>query len=130
MQVAHRGPDVLDEALEVAKARLEVGDDLIPLLITDQSGDRRIERFGPGALSDAKEDFSDFVRYSAGDETCALVYLGRDDRGEEAILIDRGGAGYGPSATLVQRFRPRRGRFRGFQLIGKPEPVGSRESAA
>ena len=67
---------------------------------------------------------------TAGNETCALVYSGRDDDGEEAILIDRGGAGYGPPASFVQRVRPRRGRFRGFKLIGKPTPVDAGERAA
>jgi hypothetical protein len=132
MEAARTGLDVLEEAVEVAKARLEVGDDLIPLLIIDRWGDRRIERFEPDvlpdALSAAKERFADFLRSAGGEEECALVYLGRDD-GEEAILIERGGAGYGPPGVLVQRFRPRRGRFRGFKLIGKPKPVDAGEAA-
>jgi hypothetical protein len=128
MDPTQRGPDLLEEAVEAAKARLELGDDLTPLLITDRWGDRRTERFGPDALADAKEQFAKFIRSSSGDETCALVHIGRDERGDEAILIERGGAGYGPSASFVQRFRPRRGRFRGFKLIGKPKPVDSGES--
>ena len=119
-------PDVLEEAVEVAKARLEVevGDELIPLLITDRWGDRRIDRFEPNALSDARAGFADFLKTAAGDESCALVHLGHVDDGEEEILIERGGAGYGPPEVFIQRFRPRRGRFRGFKLIGKPKPAG------
>jgi hypothetical protein len=123
MEAIQQGPTVLDEAVELAAVRLEMGDELIPLLITDRWGDRRIERFEAGDLADAKERFAEFVRSAAGDETCALVYPGADNGGEETILIERGGGGYGPPASFVQRFRSRRGRFRGFKLIGKPEPV-------
>jgi hypothetical protein len=117
--------DVLGEAVEVAQARLEVGDELIPLLITDRWGDRRIDRFEPNGLSEARGRFEDFLKTAAGDESCALVYLGRVGDGDDAILIERGGAGYGPPELFIQRFRPRRGRFRGFKLIGKPKPAGA-----
>jgi hypothetical protein len=125
VEAAQQGPTVLDEAVELASVRLETGDELMPLLITDRWGDRRIERFEPDKLADAKESFAEFVRSAAGDETCALVYPSPDAGDEEAMLIERGGGGYGPPASFVQRFRSRRSRFRGFKLIGKPEPVAA-----
>jgi hypothetical protein len=123
METAQQAPDVLVEAVEVAKSRLEAGEDLIPLLITDRWGDLGTERFAPDALADAKQRFAEWIESASNGETCALVHLGRDEDGEEAIRIERGGDGYGPPASYVQRFRPKRGPFRGFKLVGKPELV-------
>ena len=123
MEYGQQRQGVLTEAVEVAEARLGVGDELMPILITDRWGDIRLERFDADALSEAKARFGDFLSTAAGVESCALVYLGRAGDGEEAIVIERGQAGDGDADVFVQRFRPRRGRFRGFKLIGKPEPV-------
>ena len=114
-------------AVEIAESHLRSGHGLIPFMITDRWGDRRVEQFereGPGG---AQARFWDFVRTAAGDETCALVYVGRVDLDEEAIVIEHGQAGRQEADVFIQRFRPRRGPLRGFKLIGEPTPVGPTE---
>jgi hypothetical protein len=121
--------DLLVEAVELASSPLEAGEELAPMMIVQRWGDRWIERFDHQALSDAKAKFGSFLRAAAGDESCALVYLGHVGDREEAILVERGSAGDGGAQVFVQRFRPRRSRFRGFKLVGELEPVGTLDSA-
>jgi hypothetical protein len=125
----HHDRDLLVEAVELAKSPLESGDDLAPMMIVQRWGDRWIERFDHRALSDAKAKFGTFLRGAAGDESCALVYLGHVGDREEAILVERGAAGESGAEVFVQRFRPRKGRFRGFKLVGELEPAGMLDSA-
>jgi hypothetical protein len=99
-------------------------------MITDRWGDRRVEQFDAAALPDAKEKLGEFVRTAAGDESCALVHIGRVGADEDAIVIERGAAGRGEVGVFVQHFRPKRGRLRPFKLIGRAEPVGTTQAVA
>jgi hypothetical protein len=98
-------------------------------MITDRWGDRRVEQFEPEALQRAQTKLRDFMRTAAGDESCALVYVGPVADGDHAIVIECGRAGEREAAVFVQHFRPRR-RLRGFKLIGHAQPVGTTESVA
>jgi hypothetical protein len=122
--------DLLTDAVEIAESRLQAGEAMGPVMITDRWGDRRAEQFDVAALSDAKTRLREFVHTAAGDEQCVLVYLGRVGEGEEAILIERAKAGDEEAEVFVQRFRPRRGRFRAFKLIGELKAVGTTESVS
>jgi hypothetical protein len=120
--------DLLVDAVEIAESRLRTGERLGPFMITDRWGDRRVEEFDIGALSDAKKKLGGFMRAAAGDERCVLVYVGRVGVEEDAIVIERGEAGRGEVGVFVQHFRPRHGRLRRFKLIGQTEPVGTTEA--
>jgi len=114
----------------VAKSRLEVGDELQPLLIIDRWGDRRIERFEANELPQARDKLAEFLRSAAGEEACALVYVGTVTEREGAILVEHGAAGKPEPEVLVQHFRPRRGRLRRFRLRGKLQPMAAGELPA
>ena len=129
MEVHTSGRDLLVDAVETAESVLRTGERLAPFMITDRWGDRRVEQFDTDALTDGKARFQEFVHGAGGAETCALVYVGRVGHGEDALVIECGQAGE-EAEVFVQRFRPRRGRLRGFKLSGQPTPVGTSESAA
>ena len=113
----------------MAKSRLEVGDELQPLLIIDRWGDRRIDRFEPDELPQARDKLAEF-RTAPGEEACALVYVGTVTDREGAILVEHGAAGKPDPEVLVQRFRPKRGPLRRFRLRGKLEPMAQGASPA
>jgi hypothetical protein len=117
--------DLLVDAVEIAESKLRAGERLGPFMITDRWGDRRVEELV--AVSDAKKKLGEFMRTAAGDERCALVYVGRVGVDEDAIVIERGEAGHGEVRVFVQHFRPRRGRLRRFKLVGQPQPTGTTE---
>ena len=119
--------ELLTEGVKTAESLLEGGEDLSPFMITDRWGDRRVEQFGPEGLSGAKTRFREFIRTAAGDESCALVYVGPVADGDDAIVIECGQAGRTEAEVFVQNFRPR-GRLRGFKLLGEARPVGTTES--
>jgi hypothetical protein len=129
MEVHTSARDLLFDAVETAESVLRTGERLAPFMIIDRWGDRRVEPFGTDALTEAKARFREFVRGAAGAEICALVYVGRVGHGEDAIVIECGQAGASQAEVLVQHFRPRRGRFRGFKLSGEPTPVAISDSA-
>ena len=122
--------DLLDEAVETAESLLKGGGSLSPFMITDHWGDRRVEQFEPEALDAAQTSFRGFMRTAAGDESCALVYVGPVADDSDAIVVECGRAGEREAEVFVQHFRPRRSRLRGFKLIGHAQPVGTTESVA
>jgi hypothetical protein len=119
--------DLVVDAVEIAESRLRTGERLGPFMITDRWGDRRVEEFDIAAISDAKKKLGEFMRTAAGDERCALVYVGRAGVDEDAIVIERGDAGHSEVRVFVQHFRPRRGRLRRFKLVGQAQPTGTTE---
>ena len=124
--------DLLDEAIELARPTLEQGGYVVPLIILDRAGDRRVERFLDGGVSKAKARFGEILR-TPSDETCVLVYQGRvghDGQNEPAILIEHGVAGGGTAMVFAQRFRARKGRFRRFKLVGGLSHKGATEPTA
>jgi len=122
--------DLLAEAVETAESLLKDGHPLAPFLITDHWGDRRVEQFEGEGLQGAKTRFRDFMRTAAGDESCALVYTGAVADADEAIVIECGQTGQREAEVFVQHYRARRGRLRGFKLVGEARPVGVTESVA
>ena len=117
--------DLVADAVEAAESLLRSGESLSPFFLIDRLGDRRSEQFEDDALSEAKARLAEFLRTAAGDERCALVYVGRVGHDEDAIVIESGQPVRGEAEVYIQRFRPRRGRLRGFKLIGEPKPVGT-----
>lgn len=126
MEDTPRGSLVV-EAVETAESSLRAGQELAPFMITDRWGDRRVEDFEADDLGGAQARLSDFLRTAAGDETCALVYIGRVGTDEEAIFVEHVRAGQQEAAVFVQRFRPKRGPLRRFKLLGDPTPLGETE---
>ena len=122
MEGTARG-DLVVEAVEIAESFLRLGQELDPIMITDRWGDRRVEEFGREDLEGARARLLEFLRTAAGEEDCALAYLGHVEH-QEAIVIEHGKAGRPEAEVLVQRFRPRRGPLRSFKLVGEPTPVG------
>ena len=118
---------LLTEAVETAESLLRDGESLGPFMITDRWGDRRVEQFEPEALHGAKTRFREFMRTAAGDESC---YVGPVADGDDAIVVECGEAGRREADVFVQHFRPRRGRLRGFKLLGQARPVGTTEAVA
>jgi hypothetical protein len=115
--------DLLSEAVETAASFLRQGDDAPTLLITDRSGDLRVEEFD--GISPGRTRMVEFLRGAAGDASCALVFIGRVKLDESAIVIECGVEGSSEVEVFVQRFRPRKGRFRGFKLLGEIESIGA-----
>jgi hypothetical protein len=66
----------------------------------------------------------------AGNERCALVHLAPVGLGEDAIVIEVAGPGAREAEVFVQWFRPKRGRLRGFRLIGELAKGGTLDWAA
>lgn len=120
--------DLVVGAVKIAESRLRSDPKLSPFVITDRLGDM-LEEFEPEDLGGAQARVSEFLRTAAGEETCALAYVGHTGRDEEAIIIEYGRAGQQEAEVFVQRFRPRRGPLRGFKLRGEPTPVGEIERA-
>jgi hypothetical protein len=118
MKVGEPRRDLVVDAVELAKGRLQAGEELVPLLITERWGDRGVEHFEPHALEGARARFGEFRRAATGSASCALAHLGHVGLGEQAIIIELGRAGHAEAEVFFQRFRPRRGRLRGFKLIG------------
>jgi hypothetical protein len=118
--------DLVIGAVMIAESRLRSGQELAPFMITDRLGDA-LEEFEGEDPGTGQARFREYVRTAAGDEACALVYVGHVDLDEEAIVIERGQAGRQEAELFVQRFRPRRGLLRGFKLVGEPTPVGQIE---
>jgi hypothetical protein len=118
---------LIDEAVSLAQASLQEGERLAPLMVIEHRGDRRVERFDRDAITEAKGRLGEFLR-TPGEEECVLVYQGRVGHAEDAILVEGGSAGKLRVEIYAQRFRPHRGRFRGFKLIGDLTRVGVTES--
>jgi hypothetical protein len=119
--------NLLVEGTQIATSYLEAGEQMAPTMLADRWGDRRAEQFDRKDLGAAQQKLSEFLHGAAGDEACALVYIGRVRSDEDAIIIEYGQAGRSEAEVFVQRFRPRRGRLRRFKLIGQPTPVGTKD---
>lgn len=117
------GRAVLDEAIGFAKDALEAGHELPPFVVTKEFGDCRVESLGDGGLEGARTRMEELGRRAGRVGHFALAYLGPTDRGETAIFVELGRLGRAESEVLVQRFRPRRGLFRPFKLLGKVSPA-------
>lgn len=115
--------DLLGEAVDTAASFLRQGDDAPTLLITDRSGELRVEEFD--GISPGRTRMVELLRGAAGEASCALVFVGRVKLDESAIVIERGVEGSSEVEVFVQRFRPRKGRFRGFKLLGEIQPIGA-----
>jgi hypothetical protein len=124
---------LLADGLDLVSSRLETGEEVAPLVITERWGDRRVEHSGHSGqdgLDSAREQFTELVRRMAGDERCALVHLGQVGLGEDAIVVEVAGPGAPEAEVFVQRFRPKRGPLRGFKLLGEPSRAGTLGSPA
>jgi hypothetical protein len=121
---------LLADGLNLISLRLEAGEEVVPLVISERWGERRVEHSGTDGLDRTRERFAELVRRMAGNERCALVHLGRVGEGEEAIVVEVAGPGAPEAEVFVQKFRPRRGPLRGFKLIGDLYRAGSVSSPA
>jgi hypothetical protein len=121
--------DLMLDAVELAKARLKAGEELVPLLLTERRAEREVEHFDPDSLQGAKARFAEFLEGATENDGCALAHLGHVGLGEDAIVIERGRAGHPEAEIFYQRFRPRRGPLRGFKLIGELTRAGTSGSA-
>jgi hypothetical protein len=117
------GRAVLDEAVQVAVADLESGGEFAPIVVTKDWGDCQVERFGEDELERARMRMQELLRGAAGAGHCALAHLGQAGSGATAIAVELGRMGACESEAFVQHFRPRRGRFRPFKLIGGLVPA-------
>jgi hypothetical protein len=116
---------LLAEGVELVSSQLEAGEEVVPLVISERWGDRRVEHSGKEGLETARAQFVELVRRMAGDERCALVRVGHVGLGEDAILVEVAGPGAPEAEVFVQRFRPKRGPLRGFKLVGEPSRAGT-----
>lgn len=117
------GRVVLDEAIKTAAAELEAGRELVPLIVTKDWGDCRIERF-PHGLDEARACMEELLNTGPTVGHCALVHLADTDDGP-AIVVELGRLGGHLVEIFMQRFRPRRGLLRGFKLLGSLVPAGA-----
>ena len=119
------GRVVLDEAVNVARSELEASAELAPFVVTKGWGDCEVERFSEG-LRQARGRFDELLTGTSSIGHCALAHLDDSADGPTEIVIELGRVGGRSAETFSQRFRPKRGLFRRFKLVGTP----SRESDA
>lgn len=125
-----RAESLVAEAVDTAASFLKTGEQPQPILITDSWGDRRTEHFAETGLLGAKEKFGAFTGGATGDQICALVYIGHVGLDEDTIVVELGLPGEGDARMFVQRFRPRKGPLRGFQLRGELRAISPTKSPA
>ena len=118
------GRAVLNEAIQVAVADLESGEEFVPIVVTKDWGDCRVERFGADELQEARTRMRDLLSGSAGAGHCALAHDEQLADGRSELLIQIGRMGGEEAEAFAQRYRPRRGRFRPFKLLGNPVAEG------
>lgn len=117
------GRAVLDEAIGFAKDALEADRELAPFVVTKEFGDCEVESLGEGGLERARTRMEELGRSAGRAGHVALTHVGAMDLGETAIFVELGRLGRTGSEVFVQRFRPRRGLFRPFKLLGKVSPA-------
>jgi hypothetical protein len=117
------GRAVLNEAVQIAAADLESGDEFAPIVVTKDWGDCQVERFGVDELEEARSRLDDLLGGSTGSGDCALAHDERLAGGSISILIQVGRMGGEETQAFVQRYRPKRGMFRPFKLVGTPVPA-------
>jgi hypothetical protein len=121
------GRTVLAEAIQVAIADLESGGEFAPIVVTKDWGDCQVERFGEDEVERARARLRSLLQGGVDTGHCALAYLDQAGDGASAIVIQLGLIGGHELEVFTQRYRPRRGRFRPFKLLGGP--VRASESA-
>jgi hypothetical protein len=115
---------VLDEAVKVATSELEAVGQLAPFVVTKDWGDCQVERFGEDELGQARARLDELLGGEQEIGQCALGHLDGDGSRPTVITVEIGSVGSDRTKAFTQRFRPRRGRFRPFKLIGRPTPAG------
>ena len=118
---------VLDEAVRVAVSQLETVGELAPFVVTKDWGDCQVERFGDDGLDEARIRLNELLTGGQEVGQCALGHLDDSESGPTVIAVEIGSVGENRTRTFTQRFRPRRGRFRPFKLIGRPAPAGENQ---
>jgi hypothetical protein len=124
VEVSTADRDLVVEGVELAKSRLAAGEELAPIILVERAGDHSSEQFAPDALDAARLRFAELLRSAGRADECALVRLGYVGRGDHAIVVELGRGGEEQADEFAQRFRPQRGRFRRFKLIGDLRPTG------
>ena len=120
----------------MASDGLAAGAEVAPFVVLKDWGDCQVERFGDGELERARSRMREVLRGAPGTVHCALAHVepGAGDAGHEGTIVVEVGRAPGDDGEaaerFVQRFRPRRGRFRPFKLIGEISlsRAGDRES--
>ena len=116
------GRVVLDEAMNVAKTELEASAELAPFVVIKGWGDFEVARFSEG-LTQARARMDELLNAGSSVGHCALAHLAGDAGGATEIVIELGRIGGGTVEIFSQRYRPKRGPFRRFKLIGTPSRV-------
>ena len=120
------GRVVLDEAVNIARAELEASPELAPFVVTKGWGDCEVERFSEG-LGQARARFDELLDGASSIGHCALTHVADAADGPPEIVIELGRVGGRRAETFSQRFRPARGLFRRFKLIGTPSRASEAE---
>jgi hypothetical protein len=124
MEASTATHDLVDEGIELAKSRLAAGEEFAPTILVERAGDHSSEQLARDAMDAARLRFAELLRTASRADECALVRLGYVGRGDHAIVIELGRGGEEQADEFAQRYRPQRGRFRRFKLIGDLRPTG------
>ncbi len=105
------------------------GGPLVPFVIVEHDGERKLHRFvvgDPFELEESVAKATDYARETAGQSGDRLVlvydaYLRMNDDRFDAIYAE-GIEGGAPATIIAQRYRPR-GWIRGLDTIGNPQAL-------